>query len=86
MKHNKIWEQMMKEEDKVLKKETEKIAREFLKIQLEKITPGQLNLFKRMYSQHDDRSRSIEEIVDNMPAEKLDWAIIQIDNTMKKIK
>ena len=41
--------------------------------------------FKRMYS-HDDLSRTLEEVVIRMPADKLDWAMTQIKNSIAKLE
>jgi len=42
-------------------------------------------MFKRMYS-HGNLELSIDTIVDNMPDEKLDWAMQQVERSLKKIK
>jgi hypothetical protein len=40
-------------------------------------TEAQQKLFKQMYS-HKNRDLSIEEAIDNMPDDKLDWAMQQV--------
>ena len=40
-------------------------------------------LFKRMYSP-DDLSVHIYDVVDNMPEEKLDWAMQQVQRSIDK--
>jgi len=43
-------------------------------------------MFKRMYS-HKNLDLPINEVVDNMPDDKIDWAMQQCQNTLnKKIK
>lgn len=42
-------------------------------------------MFKRMYS-HNNLDLDIDEVVDNMPDEKLDWALSQVENSLKKIQ
>jgi len=38
----------------------------------------------RMYS-HEDLARDINEVVDTMPAKKLNWALQQAENTYYKL-
>jgi len=60
-------------------------ARKYLKENLPKCTEGERHVFKQMYyPQHPDRS--IDEAVDKMPDEKLDWAMSQLKNTLEKHK
>ena len=40
-------------------------------------------LFNRMYS-HDNLERPVNEVVDDMPEEKLNWALTQVENSLKK--
>lgn len=42
-------------------------------------------MFKRIYS-HKNRDASIETCVTNMPVEKLDGALTQIENSLKKLE
>lgn len=58
-------------------------ARETLKEGLKKCTDAQVDLFKRMYS-HDNLELSIDDVVDNMPEAKLDWAMKQVERTLAK--
>jgi len=60
-------------------------AREQLKEGLAKCTDGNILLFKRMYS-HENLELPISEVVDNMPDEKLDWAMRQVERTLIKNK
>ena len=41
--------------------------------------------FKRMYA-HKNIDWDIEKVVDNMPDEKLDWALSQVENSLLKLK
>ncbi len=58
-------------------------ARAELKKGLAKLPESNQLLYKRMYS-HDNLDLSIEEVVDNMPEDKLDWAMQQVLNTLNK--
>lgn len=58
-------------------------AREQLKDMLSQCTKAQQMLFKRMYS-HKDLMLDINTVVDNMPEEKLDWAMQQCERTLQK--
>jgi len=60
----------------------QEFARTQLKEMLGKCTEAQQILFKRMYS-HNNLSLDIGEVVDNMPEEKLDWAMQQCQRTLK---
>ena len=40
-------------------------------------------IFKRMYS-HLNLDLDIDAVIDNMPDEKLEWALTQLENTIKK--
>ena len=58
-------------------------ARDTLKEGLAQCSEGEQLLFKRMYS-HDDLDMPINEVVDNMESEKLDWAMDQVKRTLDK--
>jgi hypothetical protein len=57
-------------------------TRQLLKDNLSKCTEPQQHLFKRMYS--TDTTLPIDTIVDNMPDDKLDWALTQVEKTIEK--
>ena len=60
----------------------QKHARQQLIDGLNQCTDGQVLLFKRMYAfKHLDWS--IEDVVAAMPDEKLDWAMQQVERTLK---
>lgn len=65
--------------------EVDEYLRNRLKEGLAQCTEEEQQKFKLMYS-YPHTNRNIEEIVDLMPQEKLDWAIQQVDNTNKKRK
>ena len=46
-------------------------------------TESQKTLFKRMYS-HKDLEKEIRSIINDMPYDKLDWAIQQCESTVIK--
>lgn len=64
---------------------TEIWVRGEIKKQLALCTDGQQTMFKRMYA-HNDLDQSISTIVDNMPVEKLEWALSQVERTLEKSK
>ncbi len=61
----------------------EQFARQTLKDGLKKCTEEQVMVFKRMYS-HKNLEAPIDEVVDKMPVDKLDWAMMQVQATLKK--
>jgi hypothetical protein len=58
-------------------------ARQWLKDGLAKLPEGSHLLFRRMYS-HDDLTRPIDAVVDEMAPEKLNWAMQQVENSLEK--
>ena len=66
-----------------MNKQIEDFARKTLIKDLKNVSDGQFILFKRMYS-FDDLTRNIEETVKNMPCDKLDWAMQQVERTLFK--
>ena len=58
-------------------------ARNTLKEGLAQCSGGKQFLFKRMYSQ-GNLDMPINDVVDNMDPEKLDWAMEQVKNTLDK--
>ena len=60
-------------------------AKNILKNLLSQCTEGQQMLFKRMYS-HNNLDLSINDVVDNMDPDKMDWAISQCERTLNKNK
>ena len=41
--------------------------------------------FKQIYS-HNDLNADINNVVDNLPSDKLDWALTQVENSLLKLK
>lgn len=58
-------------------------AKQELKNGLSQCTTAEVLLFKRMYS-HKNLNANIGDVVDNMPDDKLSWAMDQVDRTLKK--
>ena len=58
-------------------------ARQQLKDGLSQCTEAQQTMFKRMYS-NENLELPIDEVVDNMPESKLDWAMLQVERTILK--
>jgi len=64
-------------------------ARKTIKDGLSKLSPANLRIFKLMYARDNGR-RSVDDaiamdinaVVDQIPAEKLDWAMQQVENTL----
>lgn len=63
-------------------------ARNLFKIDLLKYHKDQQHKFKLMYakSANCDLEATVETIIDNMPEDKLDWAMSQVENTLRKNK
>jgi hypothetical protein len=61
----------------------EEYARDWLRVHACRLTDEQRHVFKRMYS-HEDLSADMEKVIASMPKEKLDWAMMQVNDTIKK--
>ena len=61
----------------------ESIAREILKEDLSKCTEREILIFKRMYAS-GKLDKPINSVVNDMPIDKLDWAMQQVSNTLAK--
>lgn len=68
-----------------MNKQLEEFARTSIKDGLSELTEHHHNLFKRMYSPND-LTLSIDEIVYNMDVDELDWAMQQIQRTLRPVK
>lgn len=66
-----------------MNKTLSKFAREQLKLNLAKCTEAQQHLFKQMYC-HENLDWPIEQCVDAMSDDKLDWAMQQVERTLEK--
>ena len=74
----------------------QQFARQTLKDGLAQCTEGQQVMFKLMYSEPTDprhrtpeavariKAADVEGVVDDMPPEKLDWAMQQVQGTLDK--
>ncbi len=60
-------------------------ARAELKSGLAQLPDGWKMNFKRMYGD-GDLDLELDDIVDGIPEEKLDWAMSQVQNSIKKLK
>ena len=58
-------------------------ARDILKEGLAQCSDGEQLLFKRMYA-HGNLDMSIDEVVNNMDTDRLDWAMDQVKRTLDK--
>ena len=55
-----------------------------IKAGLKELPEGWQLLFKRMYS-HQNLEKPIDKVVDDMPEEKLNWALTQVQNSIAKL-
>lgn len=62
----------------------QQFARNFLKQRLYILPERNQQVFKMMYS-HKNMDASIDEVVNNMPADRLDWAMTQVQNSVDEI-
>ena len=62
----------------------QKFARDFLKDNLVRCTEGQQHRFKQMYA-HGKLDLTIDEVIDSMEDERLDWAMQQVQRTLDKL-
>ena len=56
-------------------------ARQTMLDGLDQCTDGQIRRFKQIYA-GGNLERTIEDVVANMPEEKLDWAMQQVERTL----
>lgn len=59
-------------------------AREELKKGLAQLPEGWQRKFKQMYS-HGNLDANINDVVDNLPEDKIDWAMQQVESSLKKL-
>lgn len=74
-------------------KELQKHARDYLKAGMAKLPENNHRVFKLMYARDNGRrsvddavAMNIDEVIDKMPAEQLDWAMQQVENSLKEAK
>jgi len=65
-----------------MNEELQAYARNYIKEALSQCTEREHEIFKLMYS-HLNLDKPINQVVDDMPYEQLDWAMKQMDNTLK---
>lgn len=63
--------------------ELQEFARQNLKEGLAQLPEKAQLFFKRLYS-HDNLEADINDVVDSMPEDKLDWAMQQVQRTLDK--
>lgn len=66
-----------------MNEQLQKYARDTLKDGLSQCTDSEQLLFKRMYS-HNKLGMPINDVVNNMESERLDWAMKQVQRTLQK--
>jgi len=59
-------------------------ARDTIKRGLQQLPVEQQTMFKRMYA-HGQLSKDIDAVVDDMPDDKLDWAMQQVQRSIDKL-
>ena len=64
-----------------MNKTIEEFARKNLLDKLLKCTIRQQEIFKRMHSP-DNLDARLDTVVANLPSERLDWALTQVENTL----
>ena len=69
-----------------MNEQLQQFARESLKAELKQCTDGEQHLFKKMYAKtmEEVRDITVNEVVDNMDEDKLDWAMQQVKRTLEK--
>lgn len=67
----------------VMNDQLKNFAKEELKKGLAQLPEGWQRRFKQMYS-HNNLDADINSVVDAMPEDKLDWAMSQVENSLKK--
>jgi hypothetical protein len=67
-----------------MNKQLQEFARQEIKAGLSLLPESHRIIFRRMYS-HKDLSKDINLVVDDMPDDKLDWAMQQVQNSINKL-
>lgn len=68
-----------------MNKELQEFARNYIKEGLSKLPNTSTKLFKRMYS-FKNLDADINKVIDDMPEKTLDWAMKQVEQTIKKFE
>jgi hypothetical protein len=58
-------------------------AKEYIRINIKQLKDEHILIFKKMYSSHN-LAANIDDVIDNMAIDKLNWAIHQITNSLLK--
>lgn len=61
------------------------VGRQLLKDMLEQCTGPQQDVFRNMYG-HRHPEWTLDQIVDDMPGERVSWALEQVERTIKNNK
>lgn len=51
---------------------------------LKRCSEGEQTMFKRMYGKPGDLSLPIDEVIEKINPDRIDWAITQVENTIAK--
>jgi hypothetical protein len=73
------------QKDENMNDELQVFARDRIKEGLSKLPKSNVKLFKQMYSP-DDLTVNINDVVDNMPTDRLDWAMQQVQRSLDKLE
>ncbi|OEU68436.1 MAG: hypothetical protein BBJ57_02405 [Desulfobacterales bacterium PC51MH44] len=68
-----------------MNEQLQKYARDTLKVGLAKLPEGHQMIFKRMYS-HNNLELPMNDVVDSIECEKLDWAMEQVQRSLGKLR
>ena len=60
-----------------------KLVQKLLLDLLSQCNDYQQGMFKRMYS-HNDLDKPIQQVIQDMDPEKLEWAVTQVENTLSR--
>lgn len=69
-----------------MNRKLENYAREELKLGLAQLEEKHHDIFRSMYAPDQDLKKPIFSVVDDMPMDKLDWAMQQVDRTLEKLR
>ena len=76
-----------------MNKTLEASARNYLRTELSRLAASQQMIFKLMYGRLNEKrpyeaakALSIETVVAEVPVDKLNWAMIQVENSVKKME
>ncbi len=68
----------------MMNKQIQDFARQTLRDGLGQLPESTQFIFKKMYSPNDT-TKPINDVVDSMPADKLDWAMQQVQRSLDKL-